>query len=153
MKYLHEWCCQCLVTATLKDVTKENVHGAELSPFMEKLCWNLKLTFFTLYTFCFTYLFLEIMFEKCFFFFFFFRWKIKMTWHSTQRKSSTVDTTLEHRDSILRYLLFLKLTIALWITCCWALLCWAVHIPWHFVMFPVSDWWLVMLTRWNKWVS
>lgn len=71
MKYLHEWCCQCLVTATLKDVTKENVHGAELSPFMEKLCWNLKLTFFTLYTFCFTYLFLEIMFEKCFFFFFF----------------------------------------------------------------------------------
>lgn len=36
--FLQEWWYHYLVTGTLKDITKENVHDAELSPLIEKVC-------------------------------------------------------------------------------------------------------------------
>ena len=45
-RFLQEWCYQYLVTGTLKNITKENVHDAELSPLIQKVWWNLKCSSF-----------------------------------------------------------------------------------------------------------
>ena len=101
--FLQEWCYQYLVTRMLKDITKENVHDAELSTLIEKVGWNLKHMSFPLWKSCVKNIFSgSYVWKICF--------QIENATDETQyteeifNRGYTGPIILEHKDSIVRYM-------------------------------------------------